>query len=307
MRTTGSLLLGLLGFIFLALTACTEEEAPPNPFDGILYPDPDDTLSVSDSTSIAGLHQNIFSKKCANPGCHDGTFEPDFRTVESSFSTLVYMPVNKLTVDSQQYFSLRVIPGDYQNSFLYERLVTPTSDYMPSNGVRLNATEIAQVKAWIDAGCPDVTGNLPQKPNLPPNVIGYIATNSLFQRIDTIRVSGISYNPFIAPANSLIYIPFLALDTADGSSATPPAQFTLAQIAFSTMKDDFSSAQFINASYLGIPADIWQVQVNTSSWSSGTTVYFRIRLNDGFQSSPVEFPKNTSPDFYKTFYSFIVN
>src|SRR6187402_3508396 len=133
MRFTGCIYLMV---IFLAATGCKKEENPENPYDTgsstsvvnepNLHPD-----------SIAGLHKNIFSMRCAIPGCHDGTFEPDFRTVQSSWSSLVYMTVNKTTVDSSRYFNYRVIPGDTAKSFLLERLITQTSDYMPSNGIRL--------------------------------------------------------------------------------------------------------------------------------------------------------------------------
>jgi hypothetical protein len=63
--------------LVLLSVACTKEEEPDNPFDdpnGNGGPPPD---SLPDPVSITGLHRNIFFPKCANPGCHDGTFEPD--------------------------------------------------------------------------------------------------------------------------------------------------------------------------------------------------------------------------------------
>jgi hypothetical protein len=83
------------------------------------------------------------------PGCHDGTFEPDFRTVQSSFSTLIYMGVNKKTLDSVNFFNYRVIPNNEATSFLIERLTTSTSDYMPSNGVRLGSADMGNIRKWI--------------------------------------------------------------------------------------------------------------------------------------------------------------
>ena len=59
---------------------------------------------------------------CANSGCHDGNFEPDFRTVESSYSTLVYQPVVKNN-DNQTY-EYRVVPGNSAQSILYARLLS---------------------------------------------------------------------------------------------------------------------------------------------------------------------------------------
>ena len=62
--------------------ACKKDEVPENPYDKVDYstntnPDPN-----PDPNSIQGLYKNIFQPKCANPGCHDGTFEPDFRSIE---------------------------------------------------------------------------------------------------------------------------------------------------------------------------------------------------------------------------------
>ena len=37
--------------------------------------------------NFAWLHQQAFAPTCANSGCHDGTFEPDFRTVGASWNT----------------------------------------------------------------------------------------------------------------------------------------------------------------------------------------------------------------------------
>ncbi|HIF14117.1 MAG TPA: hypothetical protein EYQ86_01765, partial [Bacteroidetes bacterium] len=66
-----------------------------NPYDEIEY---DDSLIQSitlDSFSIAGLHSYIFEVKCADPACHDGSFDPDFRSIQSTYNTLVYQEVIK--------------------------------------------------------------------------------------------------------------------------------------------------------------------------------------------------------------------
>ena len=303
MRFAGCIYLMLF---ILAVVSCKEEDDPVNPY-GSGSSSPVNSETNPHPDSIAGLHKNIFSLRCAIPGCHDGTFEPDFRTVQSSWSSLVYMTVNKSTVDSVRYFNYRVIPGDTAKSFLLERLITQTSDYMPSNGVRLPDADIQHVRNWIMAGARDIHGILPVKPNLPPNVIGYIAFNTSFVRLDTIRLNNISYNPFIVAPNSLFYIPFLALDTADGTAATEPANFTVSKIKFSTSQDVFTSALSVNAVWFSpIPYDAWQVPVSTAAWVPGTIVYFRIYLNDGYQPFDVEFPRNASPVYYKTYYAFIV-
>src|SRR5881392_1918465 len=87
----------LTGFILvdLFINGCKKEPVPlVNPYDGVNYKIDSASQAVPDPNSIVGLHKNIFSTRCALPGCHDGTFEPDYRTVQSTFSTLVYQPVN---------------------------------------------------------------------------------------------------------------------------------------------------------------------------------------------------------------------
>ncbi len=298
----------LLLSVGLLLHACKKDDAPENPYDDVDYSSHNDSTALPDSNTITGLHQYIFAPRCANPGCHDGTFEPDFRTVQSSWSTLVYRSVNMETVDGTHFFSTRVIPNDYAASFLYERITTPTSDYMPSNSIRLTSAEIGHIKTWIMNGARDANGNLPVRPDLPPNIIGYIAADLSFNRIDTIRVGGQQQNPFKVGANTSFYLPVLALDTADGTAATSPANFTVHEVRFSTNKDNFSGATVMQCTYqspLPVP-QTWQTVVNTAQWPSGTTVYFRVYMNDGHQLSPSEFPRTSSPDYYKTYYAFQV-
>lgn len=293
--------------LVLAIAGCTKEEAPENPYDSVSYGQQNGNDSIADPVSITGLHQRIFFPKCAVPGCHDGTFEPDFRTVQSSFSTLLFMQVNKRTLDSAKFFSYRVIPGDPDNSFLMERFTTSTADYMPSNSTRLSNTEINQVRAWINNGCPDADGQLPQQPNLAPNIVGYVAYSLSFVRLDTVRVNQVVYNPFVAPANSTMILPVVAYDTADGAAATLPQNFTVHELRLSTDKNNFSGSTVINLTWMSpAPVGFWQAAVNTAIWPVGTTVYFRAYFNDGFQLNPTEFPRAQSFDYYKTYYAFKV-
>ena len=297
----------ILFLLLVIVSSCKKDEMNDNPYDDIDYSTGTTSPIEPDSFSIVGLHKNIFSKRCANPGCHDGTFEPDFRTVQSTYSTLVYSKVKKSTLDSISFFEYRVTPGNHVTSQLYERLTTTTSDYMPSNGSRLKADDIDKIKRWINEGAKDQNGIAASLPNLPPNIVGYIALNSSLVRIDTIRFNNTPYLSFIAPASATINIPILALDTADGSSATDPSLFTVHKLKLSTIKDDFSSATTINCTWLSpllYPA--WQASFTTSTWNVGQIVYFRVYVNDGFQPIDVEFPTTSSLDYYKTYFSFII-
>jgi hypothetical protein len=296
-------------FAFVLINSCTkEEDAPENPYDNIVHGQDIVVPDTTDPNSIVGLHKNIFSVRCANPGCHDGTFEPDFRTVESSFASLVYQPVNLDSIEGSTHrFTLRVIPHDVANSWIIERLTTTSSDYMPSNGGHLPQSQIDNVKNWINAGCPDKSGVPAVKPNLQPNVVGYIALDGLLptsNRLDTNRYLDIPFGPFIAPYNISMTLAFVAKDTADGADATPDSLFTVKKILFSTDKNDFTNATSINASLYLFGA--WIAFVPTGSWPQGTTVYFRIAVNDGHHPSDAIFPRNESLDYYKTYFSFYV-
>ncbi len=295
-------------FCFCMLFSCKNDEEPVNPYDSINRSTNTVTPAEPDPNSIAGLHKNIFFPKCANPGCHDGTFEPDYRTIESTFSTLVYQPVNKVTLDSAKLYSQRVVPYNISDSWLIERLTTNTTEYMPSNSVRLSASEIDHVKNWINAGCPDNSGNLPQKPNLQPNIVGYVAVDSLtFSRLDSIRLDNFPLNPFIAHANKAMRILFVATDTADGSDGTDPSLFTVKEIRFSTDKNNFTGAVTIPSFFYLSQYTAWLVEVPGNLWPAGTTVYFRIYVNDGDHPGVnAEFPRDQSFEYYKTLYAFYV-
>lgn len=288
------------------LSSCKKDPYPGNPYDSVDYSGHSATDPDPDPNSITGLHKNIFFPKCAVPGCHDGTFEPDFRTIESSYSTLVFQPVNKVTLDSVKIFSQRVIPGNIADSWIIERLTTSTTEYMPSNGIRLSSDEINHVKSWINAGCPDAAGNVPIKPNLQPNVTGYIALDGNNNRIDTIRLDNFPLNPFLVNAGSTMTIAFASTDTADGQDATDPGLFTVKEIHFSTDKNNFNGALPIDATFYLAAFNAWFVTVPVSNWPAGTTVYFRIYLNDGRHINNAEFPRFESLDYYKTLYAFHV-
>ena len=300
----------LSALIIFSFSCSKEEDAPENPYDSIDRSTNTTTPTEPDPNSIAGLHKNIFFPRCANPGCHDGTFEPDYRTVESTFSTLVYQPVNMDSIEGSTHrYSLRVIPYDVANSWLNERITTTSSDYMPSNGQRLTQSQLDHIHNWINAGCPDVNSNLPTKPNLQPNIVGYVALDGptfTANRIDTIRLNGNPLNPFIAPSGVTMTIAFVAKDTADHELATPDSLFTVRQIEFSTNKNDFTGATIITASFYLSGFSAWIVYVPTTNWTPGTTVYFRIAVNDGQHTGNSVFPRYETIDYYKTIYAFYV-
>lgn len=142
----------------LLAVGCTKE--PANPFDPFAEEEAVDNGEIQlDPTSLAGLHANIFGKTCANAGCHDGTFEPDFRTIGSTYNTLVNHPVIKN--DPQGSFTYRVVPGDAGRSLLIARLtydIDGNSGVMPlvvepgSDWYEKKDEYIDHIKTWINEG-----------------------------------------------------------------------------------------------------------------------------------------------------------
>jgi hypothetical protein len=159
----------VLFLVTLSLLACKKKEAA-NPYlDASLQPPPPpvDTLLMG-PYSFASLYRDIFQPTCSNSGCHDGNFEPDFRTIESSYNTLVYQPIIKNNTAGA--FSYRVVPGNADASVLLVRLTTdidgisgimplsvdPGSDYPVKK-----SEYIERIRQWIERGALDVLGNPP--------------------------------------------------------------------------------------------------------------------------------------------------
>ena len=297
--------------MILMLESCKKEVVvPENPYDKIDYGNnvvPTDTLNPS---SIAGLHRNLFLTKCAVPGCHDGNFEPDFRTVQSSYSTLVYAPIKKN--NAANTFTFRVIPGDTAFSVLYERITNccfvNTDDRMPQDniGTALPASDINHVATWIMNGAKDINGNTPNRPDQEPVLSFYVAAGSDFTTelsAQNNRVDSIIYNPFLVPANATSF--YIAPSVVD--DITPLAQIQYNKLLLSTSIDNFSSAVQLTATFVYIPnqSPVWLVSVPTTNLIHGTQYYMRYYVNDGTHSENTEFPKNNSLEYYKTYWSFI--
>lgn len=168
----------------LALASCTKDAD--NPFDNPDNLPPEDTTNLADidPTSFVGLHQNIFKPTCANSGCHDGTFEPDFRTIESSYNTLVYHSVIKN--DPTGSYQYRVKPGSVAESIVWLRLnedidgisgIMPLDAfYDPESEWNANKAEhLSNINDWITNGALDMFGNAPSESNQQPGVYGIYA------------------------------------------------------------------------------------------------------------------------------------
>jgi hypothetical protein len=313
------LTIGAMGSLIL-FEACKKETViPPNPYDDIVYPTPPAPIDTLNPNSIVAIHQDILHPRCAVPGCHDGNFEPDFRTVQSATSTLVYARIVKNNPDST--FSYRVIPFDTAQSVLHERLTNccfaNTNDRMPQDniGVPLQTEYIARIENWIMDGARNMFGEVAQFPNQAPQVAYYAAVDT-FELNAVIaaanagfplsaannRIDGVYYNPFIVSSGQNIAM-LIALE--DDSTAL--ANLQGGKLKFSYDENDFSPSApgFYehNAQYYSIPGfEIWYLEFNASLFNPNSVVYMRYYVSDG--ENETEMPRDEMVIQYKTFWSF---
>lgn len=154
------ILVTLLGILF----SCQKEETP-DPFLDVTQNQ--DTVGFVidnvDPNSFAGIYQNVFKPTCSNVGCHDGTFEPDFRTMESAYNTLLFQE----PIKNDGSYPFRVSPGSIGESVLIARMENTISPPMPiqiepdSDWPEKGAEYIENMKQWIRDGAKDIAGNTP--------------------------------------------------------------------------------------------------------------------------------------------------
>ncbi len=325
MKMKNIALVAAFGFsmaVVASFVGCNSEtEIPPNPYDNIVYPTPPAPIDTLSPNTIVAIHRDILQPRCAVPGCHDGNFEPDFRTVQSSSSTMVYANIVKNDPDSS--FTFRVVPFDTAQSVLHERLTNccfaNTNDRMPQDniGVPLESSYIQRIENWIMDGAKNMFGEIPSYPNQAPQIGFYVGVDTM--SIDGViaaanqnfpltatgnRIDGVYYNPFILADNRNVA---LVIGVEDDSTAL--AQLQGSMMKFSYDPDDFSAsapgfhqqnAQFIN--YPGFT--FWYVQFNTNLFNPDNVVYMRYYVSDG--ESQTEMPRDEMVIQYKTFWSFYV-
>ncbi|HNQ13353.1 MAG TPA: hypothetical protein PKH65_05940 [Bacteroidia bacterium] len=282
----------------IVFAACKKENE--NPFDSVSSSQVGNTIDTTSRYSITGLHKNIFLPKCAMSACHGGTFEPDFRTVSSTYNTLVYAPVVKNTLGNS--FTYRVIPFDRQNSWLIHRLTVDDSLIlrMPIYTTPLSNEEMSEVYTWIDKGAKDVNGQTPLKPNENPKIHGYNCFDSNGKRIDSIRLNNSS--PFAMPKNQ--NVSFLVFITDD---LTPKQNLLDGHMLFSSDPNNFNNAVRVNSSYVSGPTYWgWMLNFNTNQFQSGQTIYFRYYTRDPDHTQLSEYPVSNSYSYTKNYFSFTI-
>ena len=295
-----------------------EPDAPSNPYDGVDYGNNPDAIPV-DTNSFLGLHKLIFTPKCAVPACHDGAFEPDFRTIEGAYNQLVYHNVIKNNATND--FTYRVIPNNTADSWLYERITTgnATLGKMPLYDV-LAPWQIKAVEDWINSGAKDIFDNSPSIPNYEPSTGGVLAylNDTSGTRLDTARDNFVS--PIKLPASSNVQLWFLLYDSDAAGDFTPGAFLTHNKIKISTHPYDFTGATELNLTKLSATAPAFlpipfsttglapfyhHITINTSSYTPGKTYYIRQYVKDA-SGILTELPENGSPFYLFTYFAFIV-
>ncbi len=120
--------------------------------------------AVALAPNFLSIYTNILKPQCANSSCHDGdnvnNFQPDLRSIESAYATLVKHP-SKKSKDKKLY-PMVVKPYSVDSSFMYFRLIDSTGDKMPLNGSALKIEELKAIKDWITDGAKNQYGQNPK-------------------------------------------------------------------------------------------------------------------------------------------------
>ena len=306
----------LAGWLGLMVACNPTTEPPPNPFDGI---PPDTTATIVpvnvNPKSIVGLHYNIFGPTCANSGCHDGTFEPDFRTIESTYNTLVHHPIIKN--DPQGSFSVRVTPGNAAKSILWNRLnvdIDGQSGIMPlalepdSDWPSKKDEYLGNIKAWIDEGAKDMFGNSPVAGNIQPSMKGVIAFANGGGTPLT-RDAGTGHIAIPGGTNSLeIWVSLTDDVTAPQNLGFNKAKFATEINGFDGVSDQ--NMQVVSTpknelDFFGAPADYYhKVTINPNDFAADARIFMRIYVKDPGLPNNTEIPGDGSADYIKEYFSF---
>lgn len=304
----------ILGFSILLLVypACkkTSGNKVDNPYNNVKLPDNNDhTDSSADPASIQGLHRDIFKPTCANSGCHDGTFEPDFRTVQSAYNSLVNQkPIKN---DQAGTFSARVVPGSADGSILTYRMtvdlggnsgimplvVDPGSDY-PSK----KDQHLANIRKWINNGAKDFEGKSPAPVDFPPTILGVqaLVSNNPLGR-------GGKYEPFYSTAGASIDLWFALTD--DKVTQNALTGMTINWSVDPNNYDPGNEKPLVSGSVKTLPGIYspsvdygWHYTFNTSGLVKDDVIWFRITCSDG-GNPDYQLPNENSMFFLKKYFA----
>lgn len=310
-----------IALLALASVTCKPDD-PENPYLNATTAVQNDNPNIEEipSTNFAWLHEKVFLPTCANSGCHDGTFEPEFRSVAGSYQTLVNHPV--ITNNATNSFVYRVVPGDTAYSLLHERLtnfIPNTSGIMPletegTDWMANKALYLSKIESWIMGGAKDMYGNPPPPAEGTPLPIVYgLAifphdnTTSPYPRdtdspfgIGAIEVPSGLVDVWILPYQEQAYpVGFESIGLQGALSATnfvPTLNSTFApQTPITALDFGDSPNQFY-----------YKATLDLSTATPGQTYYLRCSIDDGLQVNPTVIPNGSSEPFWYLYFSILV-
>ena len=282
------------------LASCSKETLPDNPF-GKNQQDTNvlDTNKY-DPYSFFSIHKDVLKPTCANSGCHDGNFEPDFRTVESSYYGLVNVTPIKSSI-SGGTFPSRVVPGDALKSMLLHRM---TIDLNGNSGIMPLAQEpkstynqhkseyLQRITKWINDGAKDLAGNVPTSPNFPPSIQGvaFIQGNNVLVRPGIYEAANAT-----AGLNTIVYFSLTddKLDQSQLKNCTINVSVNPDSFDIANEKALTAGPEKIMNGLNGQPVKYWfNYDMETSSTIALDVLWIRITVKDDFQT--VQIPNENS-------------
>lgn len=312
----------IVSFSAIVLLSCKKDAAAPaNPFDdpSLKAPEPVPSGYNPSSTSFEYLYEQVFKKTCANSNCHDGAFEPDFRTVNAAYNTLVYAPVVLTPTNTSTNYKYRVVPGNADLSCIKLRLTqVPATGAGTIGQGRMpfinpnwmnegnNATYIQNIIDWINQGAKDIYGVAPTFGNKNPNTLGLEmcpgGNNTPFNRSKYIEI----------PLSNLSSVDLWAYIVDDSTAAS---NMVSAEVKFSLKRYDFSVSNTQTLTYVpngNTYPDITNNNsvkythklsgFNLSTMRTDTGyVFVRTYIKDPNHTTPAETP-NTGAAYYSDYF-----
>ena len=137
---------------------------------GVIVPIPDvgeatgGAFAGATDVTFGTIEDNLFKNSCATTGCHGFNNDAPMSLLKTeAYDNLVC----QLSVQAEGYY--RVNPGNPQQSYILYKLRGTASEVggdpdtqMPKDGDPLEAETISALEAWIAAGAPDDSGNMPE-------------------------------------------------------------------------------------------------------------------------------------------------
>lgn len=309
--------LGLMFSSLLFVSSCKKDNYV-NPYDDPALQAPDKNPNPGNLSpgNIAYLHYKVFKPTCANSGCHDGTFAPDFRTINGTYNTLIYQKPVKQILDPTTFpyeFKYRVWPFHGDSSALYQRLIfhkdtfaerMPLYAYAPpfypypywTNNI---AEYTLAIKNWINAGAKDMFGNYPTTSgNNQPQITGLLAFSDGSISGAYSRGGG-NYPPVLVPAGK-VDVWFLVSD-----DSTALASLSYLKCRVQTDMYDTTGSYPVNIIYEPSagsrptgpdfndnPGNSFthKVKLDFTGIPSNTHYFLRAFIDDNSQGAPTEIP-----------------